>query len=623
MCGIVGIFSPQRAIDTHMIRKMNDAIVRRGPDDEGYYENDSIALGMRRLSIIDLSNGHQPIFNEDNTVVIVFNGEIYNHAELRDLLINKGHTFKTKSDTEVIVHLYEEYGIHFLDYLRGMFGICIWDIKQQKGFLCRDHFGIKPIFTSIDAQGRLIFGSELKSVLASNLIEKKISLQGLDAYFAYNYIPAPLTIYQHIFKLPAAHYIEFSSKGISEPIKYWEANDIKASTYSDEKLTCEIEDSIRHHMESDVPVGAFLSGGIDSSLVTAMASSHPNFEVAYTVGFDNVTRVYDERPLAQLVAQRYHIKKHNLSSIDPQPESLLPEAVLAFDEPFADDSVFPTWEICKLAAQDVKVCLTGLGGDELFAGYYRYQGIYYHQLYSRVPLVLRKLILAAAKIIASNSGSRKVDHMMRFLNASVLDDASVYSSYITALSAEKRAQLYHSTISDQIDYEASITLTRAHFERCNATSLVKKAIYCDIHTYVPEDILCLSDRVSMWHSLELRVPLMDKILFTYAYGLSDALKISFTKKKIALRKIAQAFLPEALFKAKKQGFESPMAEWINGKLASYIDNALSEESLAAHNLFNADAVRKLLNEHRHYQKDNSKILFSLIMFQAWYKGAFQ
>jgi asparagine synthase (glutamine-hydrolysing) len=629
MCGIVGIFSPTLEQDQSIIRTMNDAIYRRGPDDEGYYFDKKIMLGMRRLSIIDIAAGHQPIFNEDGSVVIVFNGEIYNHHELRETLIQQGHIFRTHSDTEVIVHLYEQHGIKFLNYLRGMYGICIWDIKKETGFLCRDPFGIKPIFTARTKEGALIFGSELKSIVATKILPKEISLAGLDAYLAYNYIPAPLTIYNNIYKLPAAHYIEFSAKGISEPIRFWDANDIAplknlSASAGIDKIIIEnaIRESVLYHMESDVAVGAFLSGGIDSSLVTAMASGHEKFTSAYTIGFENISRLYDERPLAKAVSDRYKIKNHTLISVKPDPEAVLSEAILAFDEPFADDSIIPTWEICKLAAKDVKVCLTGLGGDELFGGYYRYLGIKYFETYSKLPLVIRKQALKVAQLLLPKNSSRKLDHIMRFLNASTLPSDEVYISYLTSLPQENRVNLYAENFRDAVNFPATIELLKRHFNACKAPTLLQKAIYTDINSYVPEDILALSDRVSMWHSLELRVPLMDKELFTHTYGLADKYKISRREKKIILRDIAKKFLPDALFLAKKQGFESPMAEWINTDLREFVDKKLSIESLKKHGYFNIEYVQSLLRQHRSNNSDNTKLIFSLLMFQIWFEEVF-
>lgn len=310
MCGIVGIYSGSRSlIGVDTIKAMNDRIYRRGPDDEGFYIDPSIHLGMRRLSIIDISAGHQPIFNQAKDAVIVFNGEIYNHNELRQQLISQGHKFETKSDTEVIIHLYDEFGIDCVKHLRGMFAFCIWDIRRQKGYLFRDRFGIKPVYIAKTQEGHFLFASEIKAILASGQVEKRISPSGLDAYLAYNYIPSPLSIYEGISKLPPAHYIEFDSEHISDPMRYWDANDIPIQPQpSDEEVEHLIQESVSCHMESDVPIGAFLSGGIDSSLVTAIASSSKKFSSTYTVGYSNVSRIYDERPLAKQVAKKYGIK---------------------------------------------------------------------------------------------------------------------------------------------------------------------------------------------------------------------------------------------------------------------------------------------------------------------------
>mgnify|MGYP003576331483 CR=1 FL=1 len=621
MCGIVGIVSiKDTPINSETVKAMNNKIYRRGPDDEGFYFSDRVCLGMRRLSIIDIAAGHQPIFNEDNSIVIVFNGEIYNHNELRAQLKEKGHTFRTNSDTEVIVHLYEEYGIKFLDHLRGMFGLCIWDSNKKTGYLCRDRFGIKPIFTAITDSGHLLFASELKAILASEEIKKIISPEGLDAYLAYNYIPAPLTIYEGIFKLPPAHYIAFTEGNISAPTQYWDANDAPVQEEpSLEEIDNLIKDSITVHMESDVPIGTFLSGGIDSSLVTAVASTHEKFHSTFTIGFENSGHLYDERPLAKLVADKYSVKNSVFHNVKPDPEKILTEAIRAFDEPFADDSIIPTWEICELASQQLKVCLTGLGGDELFGGYYRYLGIQYYGLYAKLPLFLRSLLFKTATKVFSKSSSRRMNHIMRFLRAGRLTAAEAYTSYLTALEISERENIYSAAYRSRINDQATKNLMLDHFNKCKSESLLQKAIYTDINTYVAEDILALSDRVSMWHSLELRVPLLDHVLFEKCFKIREALKIGSKEKIILLRKVAKKYLPAALFVAKKQGFESPTATWINSSLKEYIDSMLDPQRIAAQGIFNPEKIQTLIDKHRDKSQDNSKIIFSLLMFQIWHK----
>lgn len=621
MCGIVGIFSANRTVDKGIVEVMNEALHRRGPDDAGFYQSEGINLGMRRLSIIDVENGRQPVYSEDGKAVIVFNGEIYNHNELRDSLIDKGFTFKSKSDTEVIINLYQLYGIDCLNYLRGMFGLCIWDIQRKKGYLCRDHFGIKPIFTSITEDNKLLFSSEIKGIMASGFIDREICLEGLDSYLAYNYIPAPLTIYKSIKKLPPAHYIEFDSHSISDPVRYWDANELSnAAKHTESEIESAIKSSVKHHMESDVPVGAFLSGGIDSALVTAMASKNERFHSAYTIGFNVSSHLYDERPLAQLVTKSLGIERHKIINVDPDPEEALRGAVSAFDEPFADDSIIPTWEICKIASRDLKVCLSGLGGDELFGGYYRYLGIKLYERYSLVPRIFRRIVRSVGKSLIPESGSRKIDHFLRFLDASVLPADDAYVSYITSLSKSRRKDLYSNEIRDSVDYTKTEALIKNHFNRSESKSLLKKAIYTDINAYVPEDILALSDRVSMHHSLELRVPLMDRVLFSHCCNIPDKLMITWSEKKILLRKIARNYLPQSLFGMKKQGFESPMAKWINSDLSEFVNNTLSEKALGEHNFFNKEYVGSLISDHRKEVADNSKIIFSLLMFQLWYEG---
>lgn len=622
MCGIVGIFSPNKVPEPDQIKTMNNAIIRRGPDGEGYYQDELIALGMRRLAIIDIDHGWQPIYNEDNSVVVVFNGEIYNHEQIRADLEAKGHFFRTHSDTEVLVHLYEEYGTEMMTPLRGMFAFCVWDINKKKGIICRDRFGIKPLFIAGTESGSLLFASEIKSIIATGAVKKKISAQAVDAFISYNYIPAPLTIYKGISKLEPGHFMEITSEGASSPKAYWDANNINTDEASDSDLEKEILRSSELHMISDVPVASFLSGGVDSSLVTALASKHKNFYGAYTAGFKSSTSLYDERPIAEQVVNFYKIANHRKLEIEPDPKRVLVTAAQAFDEPFADDSIFPTWEICDAASKDVKVALTGLGGDELFGGYYRYHGIKLHQTYEKLPLAIRKLAFYIAKRIFVKSQKRSINHALRFLRAGTLSSAEAYTSYLTAVPEDGRKELISNALHQDIDFDYTKQLITRHFNRCNEKSAVKRAIYADINTYVPEDILALSDRVSMWHSLELRVPLMDHVLFEKCFSMTEKRILTTTEKKATLRKIARKYLPSSIFDQKKQGFESPMAEWINNDLKEHIDKQLSVSALSQSNIFSPQAISDLIREHRAGKVDNSKIIFSILAFQTWHQEVF-
>ncbi|MDO6444974.1 asparagine synthase (glutamine-hydrolyzing) [Colwellia sp. 1_MG-2023] len=623
MCGIVGVFAPNSEGLRNKIEIMADSITRRGPDESGFYKDEFLSIGMRRLSIIDLSGGTQPIFNEDGSIVVVFNGEIYNHKILKSQLEALGHQFKTHSDTEVLVHLYEEYGEKMFSHLRGMFAFCIWDKNQKVGIIARDHFGIKPLYYSLENE-QIAFGSELKTIITSQVTKKEINYQALDMYLALNYIPAPHTIYQGVNKLKPAHYIKFGEGRNTEVHQYWDANDVKANKCNkvEENIKDEIEASVCAHMESDVDVASFLSGGIDSSLVTAMAAKDSKFKSSFTIKFNNKGNLYDETPLAKSVAERYGIE---FKTVTPHTEleALLRDSIKAFDEPFSDDSIIPTYTICEEVSKNYKVALSGLGGDELFGGYVRYSGLYISTLFDKVPKILRKSIANVINRIPTKGRfSRKIEHAKRFLKASEMPLSERYMSYVTSISEDKRKALYSDETKNKINLNASKEPIVSAFKQCKSSHVIDKAAYTDLKNYVPEQILTLSDRLSMWHSLELRVPLMDIKLFSQVYGLPGKVKYSLWTKKAMLRKIARNFLPQKLFKAKKQGFESPLSSMLNRELKALKRDLLSKDKIKKHNIFNAEKISKLIQEQEQGIDDHNKIIFSLIMFQLWYEECF-
>ena len=622
MCGIVGIFSPDSSKNLAKIHAMNDTLFRRGPDQGGVFESEKLAIGMRRLSIIDLEHGAQPIFNEDKSIVIVFNGEIYNHIELREALISKGHTYSTHSDTETLIHLYEEYGINMLEHLRGMFAFCIWDIKNETGLLARDHFGIKPLYYSLSNK-ELKFSSELKALTKTDLISKDINLQALDAYLAYTYIPAPLTIFNEARKLPPAHLITFGTDKDTVIKAYWDPNDIAQSSKRDssyiERIENAISDSVKAHMVSDVEISTFLSGGIDSSLVTAIASEDPKLTSAYTVKFDELGTLYDETPLAQSVAERYRVK---FNTVTPHNdiEGVLRDSIKAFDEPFADNSVIPSYSICEAVAEKYKVALSGLGGDELFGGYFRYSGLYVSTYFESLPAILKAAIGKLISILPNTSiFERKIEHAKRFIQAADQPLDRRYLSYVTSVEADNRKKIYQSGVQDNIDISQTESFILDSFNQCRSEHCIDKAIYADLKTYVSEDILTLSDRISMWHSLEIRVPLMDIRLFSSVYSLPARQRFSLFVKKAALRKVARQFLPNKLFKVKKQGFESPMSKLLRTGLRPMTLRLLDGKRIEKQAIFDSVEVERLVDEHMEGKAINTKIIFALLMFQIWYE----
>ena len=626
MCGICGFFGDDRTISDATLERMNNTLVRRGPDEGGNFRESGVGLAMRRLSIIDLHSGRQPIHNEDATVWVVFNGEIYNYRELRTALLQRGHRFDTNSDTEVIVHLYEEYGDKLVDHLRGMFAFALWDTRRRRGLIARDRLGIKPLFYA-QVGGTLLFGSEIKAVLASGMVGRELDYQALDAFMTYTYIPAPLTIYREVRKLEPGHLLIWES-GRVENRQYWDLDVAQPDRDTNEEEWVErfdgaIEDAVNSHMVSDVPVGAFLSGGIDSSLVVALMSRHVDDPVqTFTMGFGGARNpLIDERPLAKQVAARYGCDFHEYA-VQPDFRDIVGEIVDAFDEPFADDSVIPSYYVSQFTSRSVKVAMSGLGGDELFAGYERYSGMLLSQYYSRlVPGPLhRKLIQPLIQRLPEPShGGDRVDHAKRFANSVLQSPAERYLSFVSTLDSRERHRLYTQETAEQIDFDATDRIVVEPFERCAGPDDLTRALYVDIKTYLPEDILALSDRLSMWHSLEVRVPLVDHNLVELSARLPTRYKLDFRRKKILLKRIAARHLPAEVVEHRKQGFESPMAAWLRKDLAGYTREILSKHNVSSNGLFDARFVAERWEEHLAGRRKNNKLLFSLIMFQEWYR----
>lgn len=626
MCGICGFFGEHAAISNDTLERMNHTLTRRGPDEGGLFREPGVGLAMRRLSIIDLDGGRQPIHNEDSSVWVVYNGEIYNYRELRAALQQRGHRFQTNTDTEVIVHLYEEYGDDLVQHLRGMFAFALWDTSRSRGLLVRDRLGIKPLFyTRVGAT--LLFGSEMKAVLASGIVDRELDYQALDAFVAFTYIPAPLTIYRTVQKLEPGHLLVYE-RGRVEKRRYWDLDFGHPEQGLDEREWLErfdeaIKDAVTSHLVSDVPVGAFLSGGIDSSLVVALMSQRLDEPVqTFTMGFDSERNpLIDERPLAAKVAARYGCEFREYS-VQPDFRAIVGDIVDAFDEPFSDDSVIPSYYISKLTRQQVKVALSGLGGDELFAGYERYSGVLLSQYYSGlVPRPLhRQVILPAIQLLSEpEHGGDRVDHAKRFVAAALQSPAERYLSYVSTISSQERRQLFSYDIAKQIDFDATDRTITDLYEHCNAPDDLSRALYVDMKTYLAEDILALSDRLSMWHSLEVRVPLVDHHLVELSARLPARYKLNWRRKKILLKQMAARYLPAAVVGHRKQGFESPMAAWLRTDLADYARDLLGQGRLGGAGLFDGSHVRAKLEEHLAGRHKNNKLLFSLIIFQEWYE----
>jgi asparagine synthase (glutamine-hydrolysing) len=622
MCGICGFVSssgwPQSTLQA-----MNDVIFRRGPDGEGSLHTGPVGLAMRRLAIIDVAGGSQPVYNEDHSVALVFNGEIYNFKALRERLRARGHTFRTNSDTEVIVHLYEEHGADLVRELQGMFTFALWDAPRETLLLARDRLGIKPLFIAQLPSG-ILFGSEIKSLLATGLVPQELDWQALDAYLTYTFIPAPHTIYRAIRKVPPGTTITIGPRGELQTRTYWEVPDPQAAELPEREWVTRVESGLKQavesHLVSDVPVGAFLSGGVDSGLMVAMMAAATERPVeTFTVGFaDAGSGFIDERVYARMIAQRYRLNHHEIS-VEPHVADIIDDIVTAFDEPFADDSVIPSYYVSQVAAGFVKVALTGLGGDELFGGYRRHLGVRVGDAYARVPRWLREGIVdrAIRRLPERKTSSDLVDHLKRFSRASSALASRRYQDSMSTLPPGERVRLYTREAAAHIDAAASAAVFSDAFQGFRNGGSVERALKTDLRFYLPDDILTLTDRLSMWHSLELRVPYLDHRFVEQVMTMPANLKIRGLRQKHLLKQVAARWLPSPVINHRKQGFEAPMGRWLRGPLQTLMQETLSPQAVGAGGIFSPREVERLKHEHLTGVRKHSKLLFSLLMFQLW------
>lgn len=628
MCGIAGIYS-HKILDR---KEMREAIVRmtsclqhRGPDDEGYHVGGNIALGHRRLSIIDLRSGRQPIYNEDRSICIVFNGEIYNYREIRSELIKSGHMFSSNSDTETIVHAWEEWGVDCLKRLRGMFAFCLWDDLRKRMFLVRDRLGKKPVFLA-QYNGKFVFASEIKSILSDPQFKRSINTEGMVSYFLFSYIPAPLTIYQGIQKLEPGHYAVIKD-GRASMHKYWdlyfEPDTKKREKDFEQEFMKLLEESVKIRLMSDVPLGAFLSGGVDSSAVVALMSGMNGKPVkTFTIGFGGTTGGFDdERKYAKLVAERYRTM-YREHEVTPDAAGLIETIVKCFDEPFADDSAIPSYYVCEIARKQVTVALSGLGGDEAFGGYERYLGFRLAEFYNRIPHVIRENVIGRIieKIGEPSSGGYSVNHMKRFARSASQDPAERYHGFVSKLNNGYKHAFFNGNGRNHTEaFDSVMGSYQKIFNAKNASDPLNKVFYYDIKTYLPEDILACTDRLSMHHSLEVRTPFVDHKLLEFCATIPPDLKIKRLRKKYLLKRAVSDLLPQPVLSHKKQGFVGPMTKWLQTDLKTVTTSTLSELNLAEHGIFDAKTVKKILNDHYSGKEINDTLIWSLLVFQTWFQ----
>ena len=616
MCGICGIATarPGTSPDLDAVARMNGRLVHRGPDSDGIFHGDGVALAMRRLSIIDLEGGDQPIANEDGSVTVVHNGEIYNYRELRGELERRGHRFRTHSDTEVLVHLYEEHGDDFLERLRGMFAIALWDARERRLLLARDRFGIKPLYYRV-AAGELSFASELKAMLELPGFSREVEPQAVAAYLAFNSIPAPLTIFAEARKLLPGTLLSWRDGEIGErryarprPVPAAEARRGPATALADE-LRETLRDSVRAHLVADVPVGVLLSGGVDSAGLAALAAGEEGAGVkTFSVGFEEAS--FDELDRARLVARRYGTDHHEIV-LRPDAVELLPKLVEAFDEPFGDSSALPTYLVSELAARHVKVALSGEGGDELFGGYYTYVA---DLLAERVG---RFAPLAAPLVEALPSSDAKVSFdykAKRFVRAARLPALERHHAWKEIFSSAQRADLRGARDPgwDPVD------LYRERYAETAGAEPLARLQDVDLGIYLVDDLLVKTDRSSMAHSLELRVPFLDNEVAAFALGLATPLKVRGLAKKRLLRRALAPLLPREILRGPKQGFSIPVAAWLRGPLQGYAREVLAPVNLERQGCFDPATVGALLDSHCAGREDLSRQLWGLIAFTLWF-----
>lgn len=621
MCGIAGIFDPsgRQAVEAPVLDRMTDCLAHRGPDDRGTWIDGPVGLGHRRLSIIDLSAaGHQPLFNAEGTVAIVFNGEIYNFQALMAELRGRGYAFRSRSDTEVIVHAWSEWGEECVDRLRGMFAFAIWDRTRRTLFLARDRVGIKPLYYAVLPGGRLIFGSELKALKAHPQLPRALRPDAVEDYFAYGYIPEPKTFYRNAFKLPPGHTLTVTA-GAPVPAarQYWDmqfpgglAADMDSAG---EALRGHLRDAVASHMVADVPVGAFLSGGVDSSAVVAMMSGAASSPV-HTTSIAFGDPAFNEAAHAAKVAERYGTD-HHVREVNPDDFDLVERLAGLYDEPYADSSALPTYRVCQLAREQTKVVLSGDGGDETFAGYRRYRfHLMEEKLRRPLPLALRRAVFGPlGRVYPKLDWAPRPLRGKATFEALARDSVEGYFHGVSICSGPMADRLFSPRFRKALDGYRAIEVLRAH-ARSAPQDPLSRVQYLDFKTYLPGDILTKVDRASMAHSLEVRVPILDHRFLEWAGGVPPSLRIRESEGKAVFKHALRPLLDEDILYRKKMGFGVPLRDWFRGPLRAAVREALCGDHLAQTGWFNADFLRHVVDSHDTGRRDYSALIWTLLMF---------
>ncbi len=626
MCGVAGIFDSRgkREVDRGLLRRMTDSLAHRGPDGSGEHIGPGIGLGHRRLAIIDVGGGHQPLYNEDGQVAVVFNGEIYNFQDLVVELEAAGHVFRTHSDTEVIVHAWEQWGPAAVGRFRGMFAFALWDETSQNLFIARDHLGKKPLYYCEMTDGTLIFGSELKALAVHPDLPRDLDVAAIEDYFAYGYIPEPRSIYRAVRKLPPAHSLLWHRGDARPRIEaYWDLafNEPKLDDLDEAKseLIARLTEATKMRLMSEVPLGAFLSGGVDSSAVVALMAGLSHDPVrTFSIAFGD--KEYDESAYAQRMADRYGTE-HHARQVSPDDFELLDRLASIYDEPFGDSSAMPTFRVCALARERVTVALSGDGGDELFAGYRRYA------LHARAERARRALPAALRRPLFGALGQLypKADWAPRWLRAKTtfqelaLDSCDAYFQAVSVINDGLRNRLFSPAFRRDLQGYNAVEVLRGHMKRAATDDIVLQNQYLDLKTSLPGGILVKVDRAAMANSLEVRAPLLDYRLAQWSADLAPDLKLKGGEGKLVLKRALEPYVDQDLLYRPKQGFSMPLARWFRGALLPRLQSMAEGRTLAETGIFDMDTVRRLVSQHASGRWDHSAALWLLLMFEAFLK----
>ncbi len=623
MCGITGFVNFDKSpADLSILERMNQAIIHRGPDEDGFYHAENVGLAMRRLAIIDLSGGQQPIFNEDKTKVIVFNGEIYNYQEIRADLESRGHKFYTNSDTETVIHLYDKYGVDCVRHLRGMFAFAIWDRLEESLFIARDRVGKKPLLYAHQPNGDLIFGSEFQAVLQHPAISREVDFSALDSYLSYLCVPAPQTAFKQIRKLEPAHWGIWKD-GKLKTHRYWTPDFSTKLKISEEEAIEEttriVRESVKLRMISEVPLGAFLSGGVDSSAVVALMAEESSQPVkTFSIGFEEDD--FSELKYAKIVAK--HVgAEYNEFIVRPKALEILPTLVKHYGEPYADSSAIPTYYVSRETRKFVTVALNGDGGDESFAGYERYLAMNLAEKYRRIPAVLRKgLIETGVGLLPNPTQFRsRIKSLKRFVESGSLGNVERYLGWMSAISPGLKEDLMSNEFRAQLNESRPIDVLQKWFDQTGDLGIIDATMLTDQMTYLPNDLLVKVDIASMANSLEARSPLLDHKVIEFAASLPQNLKARGRETKSLLKKVAARLVPKEVIYRRKMGFGVPIGKWLRGDLKAFMHETLLSERFAKRGLFEQNKVAELIEKHSAQKADYATPLWTLLMLELWFQ----